>query len=91
MSLSVADMDRDGDPDLVVGEHNYKEPATAKLIIFENLGAGKRWRQHVVHTGDEHHDGAVTIDIDSDGDWDIISLGWSHPNVLLYENLAVAR
>jgi hypothetical protein len=92
MSLSAADMDQDGDPDLVVGEHNYKEPETAKLILFENLdGKSLRWKQHVVHTGDEHHDGAVTVDIDSDGDWDIISLGWSHPNVVLYENLAINR
>jgi hypothetical protein len=92
MSLSVADMDGDGDPDLVVGEHNYKEPATAKLILFENLdGKGLRWEQHIVFTGDEHHDGAVTVDIDSDGDWDIISLGWSHPNVMIYENLAIDR
>jgi len=92
MSLSVADMDDDGDPDLVVGEHNYKDPETAMLIIFENLdGKGKQWLQHIVFTGDEHHDGAVTVDIDSDGDWDIISIGWSHPNVLLYENLALDR
>jgi hypothetical protein len=92
MSLSVTDMDGDGDLDLVVGEHNYKEPVSARLVVFENLdGNSRRWKQHVVHTGDEHHDGAVTVDIDSDGDWDIISLGWSHPNVLLYENLAINR
>ncbi|MGW8179934.1 MAG: FG-GAP repeat domain-containing protein, partial [bacterium] len=92
MSLSVADLDDDQDPDLVVGEHNYEEPATAKLIIFENKdGHGLQWLQHVVFTGDEHHDGAVTVDIDSDGDWDIISIGWSHLNVVLYENLAISR
>lgn len=37
--------------------------------------------------GDEHHDGAIVTDIDDDGDLDIISIGWSHGRVLLYENL----
>jgi len=34
----------------------------------------------------EHHDGAVLADIDDDGDLDILSIGWSHGRVLLYEN-----
>jgi len=29
------------------------------------------------------------VDIDGDGDLDIISIGWSHDRVLLYENRAV--
>ncbi len=90
MAMSAADMDGDGDIDVVVGEHNYKTPETARLIIFENIdGKGAQWRQHVVHTGDEHHDGALAIDIDGDGDMDIVSIGWSHPNVVVYENLAI--
>ncbi len=89
MSVDAADMDRDGDLDIIVGEHNYKEPATARTLIFENVdGKGGQWKEHVVATGDEHHDGAVVVDIDGDGDLDIISLGWSHKNVLIYENKA---
>lgn len=30
---------------------------------------------HIVHIGDEHHDGAQLVDIDSDGDLDVISIG----------------
>jgi hypothetical protein len=89
MSLDVADMDGDGDLDVVVGEHNLKEPARARLIIFENEGRGERWRRHIVHTGDEHHDGAQVADMDGDGDLDIISIGWGHRQVLLYENLSI--
>ena len=89
MSLSLADMDRDGDFDVVVGEHNYKQPESAKLHIYENVdGHGTQWKDHIVFTGDEHHDGAIVTDIDNDGDFDIISIGWYHNHVLLYENLA---
>jgi hypothetical protein len=90
MSLDVADMDGDGDLDVVVGEHNMAAPQTASLYIYENTdGVGGAWTQHIVHTGDEHHDGAQVVDIDNDGDLDIISIGWSHNKVLLYENLAI--
>ena len=87
MSLDIADMDKDGDSDIIVGEHNLKEPSKAKLYIFENAdGRGTRWIQHLVHEGDEHHDGAQVVDFDNDGDLDIISIGWGHSLVLLYEN-----
>jgi hypothetical protein len=91
MSMDVADLDRDGDFDVVVGEHNYKDPATAKLHIFENTdGQGGSWTDHVISIGDEHHDGAILADMDNDGDLDILSIGWRHARVLLYENQAIA-
>jgi len=34
MSLDVRDMDDDGDIDVIVGEHNLKEPESAGLFIF---------------------------------------------------------
>jgi hypothetical protein len=73
-----------------VGEHNYKDPATAKLHILENTdGRGGQWKDHVISVGDEHHDGAILADMDNDGDLDIISIGWKNPRVLLYENRAI--
>jgi hypothetical protein len=90
MSLDVADMDQDGDFDIVVGEHNLSDPSSASLYIFENTdGKGDSWSVHTVYVGDEHHDGAQVVDIDDDGDLDIISIGWGHDQVLLYENIGV--
>jgi hypothetical protein len=92
MSLDVADMDGDGDLDVVVGEHNLSNPSSAKLYVFENSdGQGTSWTGHVVYTGDEHHDGAQVVDIDGDGDIDIISIGWGHDRVMLYENRALSN
>ncbi len=91
MSMDVADLDRDGDFDVVVGEHNYKDPASAKLHVYENAdGKGRQWKDYVISIGDEHHDGAILADMDNDGDLDIISIGWRHGRVLLYENRAIA-
>ena len=89
MSLDVADMDADGDLDVIVGEHNLVNPASARLLIFENTnGVGTSWTRHTVYAGDEHHDGAQVADMDGDGDLDILSIGWGHGRVLLYENRA---
>jgi hypothetical protein len=88
MSLDVVDIDGDGDLDVIVGEHNLVDPAAAALYLFENRdGRGTEWIKHLIHRGDEHHDGALTVDIDGDGDRDIVSIGWGHNEVLLYENL----
>lgn len=88
MSLGISDIDSDNDLDVVVGEHNIDHPELARLLWFENLnGNALAWKQHLIHVGDEHHDGAHVVDIDNDGDMDIISVGWEHDQLLLYENL----
>jgi hypothetical protein len=84
MSLDVVDIDNDGDYDAVVGEHNLKTPESARLLIFENRKG--TWIEYVIHTGDEHHDGAHVVDIDNDSDYDIVSIGWGHNRIVLYEN-----
>ncbi len=87
-SLSVDDMDNDGDQDIVVGEH----VGLTRLLIFENGGDGFTWTQHVADSGGsgiDHHDGALTVDFDQDGDLDVVSLGWHNQKVWLFENHAV--
>lgn len=90
-SMEVADMDGDGDPDIILGEHRNKPN---RLLLFENQDAGKAWAEHVLDTDDgigiDHHDGAIPVDLDKDGDMDILSLGWKNKKVWIFENLAVA-
>ena len=91
MSLSVADLDHDEVMDVTVGEHNLSDPVSAHLYVFENTdGQGTAWVQHLVYTGDEHHDGASVADIDGDGDLDIVSIGWDNEKVVLYRNMSDA-
>lgn len=91
MSLDVGDIDHDGDPDVVVGEHSPVDPDEGRVLVFQNLGKGRRWASVVVDEGLEHHDGTRLVDLDRDGDLDIVSIGWMHGKTVVYENLALPR
>lgn len=89
-SVDVADVDMDSDMDVFVGEHNTISEESARVFWFENLnGDGTQWAGHLIHTGDEHHNGTVAVDLDDDGDMDLVSIGFRHNNVLAYINPTV--
>jgi len=83
MSLDVGDMDGDGDIDIVAGEHNKSNPSQGRIFVYENDGG--TFQEFRIDIGNEHHDGAQLTDIDNDGDLDVVSIGWMHNRVLLYE------
>jgi hypothetical protein len=88
-SVDAADIDRDGDVDVVGGAHQ----GSGEVYIYENNGDGSSWITHTVDEGDspliDHHDGTQLVDMDLDGDLDIISIGWTKKSVTIYENLAI--
>jgi hypothetical protein len=72
-SMSVADIDRDGDKDIVLGEMGDQQ----RHMIFENDGRGNLSGPIIVDTDKESHLGARVADLDGDGDLEIISIGWN--------------
>ncbi len=85
-NLDAADLDRDGDMDLVTNEHMGTEHKTE---IYLNDGKAN-FTPVVVGTGHEMHLGAKCFDLDSDGDLEIIGVGWNnHRSLHLYRNDAL--
>ncbi|MEM9528783.1 MAG: VCBS repeat-containing protein, partial [Bacteroidota bacterium] len=85
-NLDIADMDRDGDQDLLTAEH--KGPNLA-LQLWLNDGSGNFTIQEI-DRGKESHLGTKAHDLDGDGDLDIISIGWDqHQYVHVWRNDAV--
>ena len=73
-NLDLADYDADGDLDLLTCEH--KGP-TLELQVWENNGEA-RFEKQVLDTGKENHLGTQWVDLDGDGDLDIIGSAWDH-------------
>ncbi|MEK6247884.1 MAG: FG-GAP-like repeat-containing protein, partial [Planctomycetales bacterium] len=90
-SMDVADFDGDGDTDVVIGEH--RGSGNNRVLLFENENNGGQWTQHLVDsqpTGTiDHHDGTQAVDLDGDGDLDIISIGYYNAKVWIFENKAL--
>lgn len=86
-SMDAADIDKDGDIDLVVGEHEMLGPGMTsvpkdeKVLVFENDGKGN-FTPHTVDQGKESHLGTQLTDLDGDGDLDIVSIAWREPKYL---------
>ena len=89
LSLGVADMDFDGDDDIIVGEFLGDH----KLFGFENdMNSSGTWIKHTLDEGGslDHHDGSQLADIDNDGDLDIMTLGWFQIIPRIFENKSSA-
>ncbi|MRH99182.1 carbohydrate-binding protein [Kriegella sp. EG-1] len=87
LSVFASDIDFDGDKDIIVGEWL----GSRRLIAFENnLCSSDDWEMLVIDDSPqnwEHHDGARVVDIDNDGDLDIVSNGFKSQKVVrIYEN-----
>lgn len=87
-NLDAVDMDLDGDVDLVTNEHKGTEHKTE---VYLNDG-NAHFTAQLVGTGHEMHLGARCFDLDSDGDQEIIGVGWDrYQSLHLYRNDALKR
>ncbi|HEX8914012.1 MAG TPA: FG-GAP-like repeat-containing protein [Humisphaera sp.] len=88
-SVRVADVDRDGDPDLVVASLAIEEPDS--VLWFENRGHGSAWGRHPISAQAGDYGGLDTraiavADVDGDGWIDVARPARFGPNVAWYRN-----
>ena len=77
----VADIDDDGDPDVVFASEQQN-----KVGWYENSGRGSSFTEHVIATDMLHAKSVWAEDIDWDGDLDILATAAESGVVALYEN-----
>jgi hypothetical protein len=71
-SLSVADVDGNGQIAVVTGEHK----GALRVRIWTSRDHGISWSDRVVDRGKESHLGTRLVDLDGDGALDIVSIAW---------------
>ena len=89
-TLKIADMDNDGDKDIVTGSlilYNDPDPeGYHPVIVFVNKGNNLEWEKQVI--SEKACYGGTTGDIDNDGDIDIITpRNWNKAPLYLWRNL----
>jgi FG-GAP-like repeat len=73
-NLDIADIDKDGDIDIVTNEHKGTQFPT---YLFMNNGKGS-FSETIIDKGHEHHLGTRLFDLDGDGDLDIYGPSWDY-------------
>jgi hypothetical protein len=82
-SVYAADLDGDGDKDVLSASENDN-----KIAWYENLdGAGTFSAQKVITTAADEARYVYAADLDGDGDMDVLSASYSDDKIAWYENL----
>ncbi len=81
-SISVADVDGDGELEVIAGEHDPFHPyrSQCRLYVYKKANAGGTiWSRFPMDNRFEHHDGAKAVQL-SPGRLAIISHAWMEPS-----------
>jgi hypothetical protein len=81
-SIHTADLDRDGDPDLLSGS-----ASDSMVAWFENQGGGTFGPKQVISTAVDWVQCVYAKDLDGDGDLDVLSASQLDDKIAWYENL----
>ena len=83
-SAYTADLDGDGDMDVVSASHKYTDD---KIAWYENIdGTGTFGEQQVISTEADGAKSVFTADLDGDGDMDVLSASRFDNKIAWYEN-----
>ncbi|MCH8046341.1 MAG: VCBS repeat-containing protein, partial [Planctomycetes bacterium] len=80
MSVFAADLDGDGDVDVLSASHNE-----SKIAWYENDGSGG-FTAHTISTDAQHARSVFAVDLDGDGDIDVLSASLLDDKIAWYEN-----
>ena len=82
ISLDVKDIDKDGDLD-IVGAASTAD----RVSWFENIdGKGLSWTEHIIGNNVNGAFSTYAVDIDNDGDLDVLGAAQVTHNIILWEN-----
>jgi hypothetical protein len=85
-SVDAADMDEDGDID-IIGASEWE----SEISWWENLnGSGTSWRKHLINGGFGMAHSVCAEDVDGDGMLDIIGAAWSGDKIAWWDVLTYA-
>jgi hypothetical protein len=82
-ALVVADLDNDGSDEIVAG---FRGEGTSLWAYDAEDAAGSSWKKYVIDDGGIAAQRCEAVDLDGDGDLDLVASGGSTHNVKWYEN-----